>query len=428
MSSEHADNLGRPSGPFGSDSALSPFRWPAFRSIWFANLASALGSMIQMIAAAWLMTELTDSHLLVALVQASVAIPVLLFGVVAGVIADNYDRRKVMLAANIGMLVLSALLAVLTWADAVAPWSLLGLTLLIGGGFALNGPAWQASVRMQVPHRDIPQAISLNTIAFNLARSVGPAIGGLLLSFWGAELAFTANAASYLVMIVVLMRWRPRATGRADKHPVFPAIVEGLRYCISSSPLRRVLARGFAFGFGIVGFQALVPLVAREQLQGDEFDFGLLLGAFGVGSIMTALWVSAARRRFGTEAIVSAGMASSALAIAGLAFAPTLAAALLAGLVAGGGFVATQTSLNVSMQLRSPEAILGRCLAIFQAMAFGGMALGSWLWGALSDSFGLKIALPAAGGWLLLSLIVLRSIAPMPKIGEGHVVPMDDPA
>src|SRR5690606_3645115 len=141
-----------------------------------------MGSMIQMIAAAWLMTELTDSHLLVALVQASVTIPVLAFGLFAGVIADNYDRRKVMLTANAGMLFFAAVLTAMAVADAIQPYSLLALTLIIGGGFALNGPAWQASVRLMVPPPDLPQAISLNTIAYNLARSLGPAIGGVVLA------------------------------------------------------------------------------------------------------------------------------------------------------------------------------------------------------------------------------------------------------
>ena len=156
------------SGEFGiaaraiaAESALAPFRWPAFRAIWIANLVSALGSMVQSVGAAWLMTDLTDSHLLVALVQASVVIPILFFGVFAGVLADNYDRRKVMLVANLGMAAVSVTLAALAWLELIAPWSLLLFTLLIGCGFALNGPAWQASVRLQVPREDLPQAISL---------------------------------------------------------------------------------------------------------------------------------------------------------------------------------------------------------------------------------------------------------------------------
>ena len=420
---DRSGEFGIPARSIAATSAFAPFRWPAFRMIWVANLVSALGSMIQSIAAAWLMTDLTDSHLLVALVQASIVIPVLFIGVFAGVLADNYDRRKVMLGANLGMAAVSAVLAALAWLEVVAPWSLLLMTLLIGCGFALNGPAWQASVRLQVPHEDLPQAISLNSIAFNMARSVGPAIGGVLLSLSGPKLAFTVNALSYTLMIAVLLRWRPRATGRRDKHAVFPAIGAALRFCANSSPIRRVLARGFAFGLGATAYQALIPLVVREQVGGNETDFGLVLGAFGVGSVLTALWIGPARRRLGPETIVSGAMAVSALSLAGLAWSASVPQAMAASLFAGGGQVAALTSLNVSMQLRSPEEILGRCLAIFQALAFGGFAVGSWVWGMVSDAAGLAPALLGGALWLLVALIVLRVLAPMPRIGEGTVTP-----
>ena len=420
---DRSGEFGIPARSIAATSAFAPFRWPAFRMIWVANLVSALGSMIQSIAAAWLMTDLTDSHLLVALVQASIVIPVLFIGVFAGVLADNYDRRKVMLGANLGMAAVSAVLAALAWLEVVAPWSLLLMTLLIGCGFALNGPAWQASVRLQVPHEDLPQAISLNSIAFNMARSVGPAIGGVLLSLSGPKLAFTVNALSYTLMIAVLLRWRPRATGRRDKHAVFPAIGAALRFCANSSPIRRVLARGFAFGLGATAYQALIPLVVREQVGGNETDFGLVLGAFGVGSVLTALWIGPARRRLGPETIVSGAMAVSALSLAGLAWSASVPQAMAASLFAGGGQVAALTSLNVSMQLRSPEEILGRCLAIFQALAFGGFAVGSWVWGMVSDAAGLLPALLGGALWLLVALIVLRMLAPMPRIGEGTVTP-----
>ena len=420
---DRSGEFGIPARSIAATSAFAPFRWPAFRMIWVANLVSALGSMIQSIAAAWLMTDLTDSHLLVALVQASIVIPVLFIGVFAGVLADNYDRRKVMLGANLGMAAVSAVLAALAWLEVVAPWSLLLMTLLIGCGFALNGPAWQASVRLQVPHEDLPQAISLNSIAFNMARSVGPAIGGVLLSLSGPKLAFTVNALSYALMIAVLLRWRPRTTGRRDKHAVFPAIGAALRFCANSSPIRRVLARGFAFGLGATAYQALIPLVVREQVGGNETDFGLVLGAFGVGSVLTALWIGPARRRLGHETIVSAAMAVSALSLAGLAWSASVPQAMAASLFAGGGQVAALTSLNVSMQLRSPEEILGRCLAIFQALAFGGFAVGSWVWGMVSDAAGLLPALLGGALWLLVALIVLRVLAPMPRIGEGTVTP-----
>lgn len=417
------ESFGHPSSGIRPGSPFGPFRWPVFRGIWIANLTSALGSMIQMTAAAWLMTELTRSHLLVALVQASVTIPVLLLGIFAGVIADNYDRRLVMLTANVGMLVLSAVLAALAWTESLGPFSLLFFTLAIGAGFALNGPSWQASVRQMVPREDLSQAISLNTIAYNAARSVGPAIGGVLLSIWGPSTAFTINALSYFALVFILLRWKPAAVDRGPRHRVGPAIAAGLRFAATSSPVRRVLLRALAFGFGIISFQALLPLVAREQLRGSEIGFGLMFGAFGVGSVLTAVWIAGVRRRFGPEAIVSFASAIAALAVTLLAVAPNIAVAMVAGFMAGCGHVSAMTSLNVSIQMRSPDELLGRSLSIFQAMMFGGMALGAAVWGSLSDIWGTPAALLGSAAWLLATLVVMRRFAPMPKIGEGHAPP-----
>lgn len=402
--------------------ALAPFRYPAFRAIWLANLASSIGSMIQSVGAAWLMTDLTASHRLIALVQASATLPIMLFGVFAGAIADNFDRRRVMLAAQIGMLVASAGLAALTWAGMITPFLLIIFTLAVGTGTALNSPAWQASVRQQVGMRDLPQAISLNTISFNLARSVGPALGGLMISLWHVSLAFALNAFSFIAMIVVLLRWRPEWAPRVRK-PILPAIALGIRFCAGSSPIRRVLLRGLVLGFGLAGYQALVPAVVRGPLHGSEIDFGLMLGLFGIGSIACALVISPLRRRFGTEAVLALATLAFVVAQTILASAHSLTQALPATFIAGGGWVAIFTTINVAMQMRSPEAILGRCLSIYQAVTFGGMALGSWAWGTLADWRDLPFALHAASAWLVVTWIILRFLAPMPAREEGRLEP-----
>lgn len=399
--------------------ALAPFRYPAFRAIWIANLASNVGSMIQSVGAAWLMTELTTSHVLVALVQASATIPILLLGVFAGAIADNFDRRRVMLAAQIAMLLVSAVLAALAYAGQLGPISLLALTLMVGMGTALNGPAWQASVRMQVGREDLPQAISLNAISFNLARSVGPAMGGMLISIWSVSLAFALNAASYVGMIVVLAQWRPEAPA-PERRPMLASIRVGIAFCSGSRPIRKVLLRGLVIGVGAAGFQALMPSVVRDMLRGTELDFGLMLGAFGIGSIATALWISKARRRFGSETVVTAATVVFIAALMLLSGAQALPMAVAASFLGGSGWVGAMTSLNVAMQLRSPEAILGRCLSIYQAVTFGGMAVGAWLWGWLADRAGLPFTMRAAAAWLAASLL-LRLVAPMPTREEGRL-------
>lgn len=399
---------------------FAPFRYPAFRAIWIANLWSNMGSQVQSVGAAWLMTDLSHSHRMVALIQASTTIPIMLIGVPAGAIADNFDRRRVMLAAQTGMLVAAALLALSTWQGVVTPWLLLAFTLAIGIGTALNSPAWQASVRQQVDRADLGQAISLNTISFNLGRSVGPALGGLLISLWDVGLAFALNAVSFIGMILVLWRWKP-GVPPPERRPMLPAIAEGLRHCFGTGPLRRVLVRGAAAGFGIAGYQALVPAVVRDQLGGGEMAFGLMLGAFGIGSIAAAFVVSPARRRFGSEAVLSASTLAFVLAQFVLAEAHSLAQALPATLIAGAGWVSALTSLNIAMQARAPEHILGRCLSIYQAITFGGMALGAWAWGLAADWRGLPFALHAAGLFLLLSWPVLARFAPMPRPDEGRI-------
>lgn len=396
---------------------FAPFRHPAFRAIWIANLVSSLGAQIQSVGAAWLMTDLSHSHQMVALVQSSTTIPIMLFGVVAGAIADNFDRRRVMLVAQWGMFLISAVLAVLTWQGLVTPWLLLAITIVIGTGTALNSPAWQASVRSQVGQADLPAAISLNTISFNLARTVGPGLGGLLISLWSVSLAFAFNAASYIVMIVVLWRWKP-GVAAPERRAMLPVIAAGLKFCAGTPAIRKLLLRGLVAGFGIAGYQALVPAVVRDQLQGDEMALGLLLTAFGIGSILTAFAIPAARRRWGSEAVVGAAMLAFVFAQFVLAEAQTVAQALPATLVAGGGWVAALTSLNFVMQMRSPDAILGRCLSIYQAVTFGGMAVGSWFWGLVADWQDLPFALHAAGVFLMVSLVVLHFAAPLSDEAE----------
>ena len=403
-----------------SGGSLAPFRQPAFRAIWTANLFSAIGSQVQSVGAAWLMTELTSSHRLIAAVQASVTLPIMLFGVLAGAIADNFDRRRVMLAAQGGMLVASALLALLSHEALIGPYLLLAFTLSVGIGTALSSRAWRAPGRARVGQKDLPQAISLNTLAFNLARSVGPALGGLIISIWSVWAAFLINAASYVAMVWVLMRWRPEAPPPVRK-PILPSIRIGLAFCFGNGPVRRVLLRGFAVALGISGYQALIPAVVRDWLHGGERAYGLVLTAFGIGSIVAALVSTPMRRRWGSEAVVSIGMLSYMLALGLLPQAGGIAQALPLAFIAGTGWVTCLNTLDIAMQVRAPDEILGRCLAIYSAATFGGMALGAWIWGAVADWKGLPVAMAAAACWLGLGLVVLRRIAPMPRPGEGRV-------
>lgn len=407
--------------------AFSPFRYPVFRAIWIANLFSNVGSTLQGVGAAWMMVKLTPSHQLVALVQASATVPILLFGVFAGAIADNYDRRQVMLTAQVAMLIVSAALAVMAYGGWLTPGLLLAFTLGVGTGTALNSPAWQASVRQQVAPHEIPQAIALNSVSFNIARSVGPALGGLLISIWDPSFAFAINALSYIGLIGVLLWWKPepQSTERSSgRRPILPAVALGIRYCASNRPVRRILLRGLAIGFSLAAYQSLLPAVVSGQMHGGELAYGLMLGLFGIGSITAATFTGQLRRKIGLEGILALGAAMFVFAMVLVAQVTSVAYALPAAFVAGLAWVMILTTLNTAVQLRAPDPILGRCLSIYQAVTFGGMALGSWAWGTVADWRSLPFALHGGAAFLIVSFVVLRTLAPLPRPGEG-VIPQN---
>lgn len=421
--SEDPARLGAQSvaAPQARPGSFAPFRYRPYREVWMANVLSQIGSQIQGVAAAWLMTELTRAHALVAAVQASSAMAILLFSVPAGALADNYDRRRIMLFAQWAMLAVSAALAVLAWRGVLGAWGLLAFTFAVGAGMTLQLPAWNASLRAMVDARVLPQAISLNSIAFNLARSVGPALGGLVLATSGVSTAFAVNAVSYVALIVALRRWNPDLPP-PERGALLPSIRAGIAVCASSRPLRRVLLRGGAFGIGAVAMQGLLPVVVRDGLHGTEGDFGLMLGGFGAGSVVGALFASKLRRKMGGEFTVALGMACSATALLGLAFAPTVGWLVPFPILAGVGWTTCLTTVNIAMQMRSPEEYLGRCLSIYQAITLGSTAVGAWTWGLLADATDVRTALLAAAGWLMAGALLLRYLCPLPRPGEGVVV------
>ncbi|WP_395329778.1 MFS transporter [Novosphingobium sp. BL-8H] len=401
---------------------FSPFRYPVFRAIWIANLFSNLGSTLQSVGAAWLMTELTPSHQLVALVQASATVPIMLLGVFAGAIADNYDRRLVMLVSQVAMLTVSAALAVMAYAGWLTPFLLLAFTLGVGTGTALNSPAWQASVRQQVDPEQLPQAIALNSISFNIARSIGPALGGLLISIWNPAFAFAINAISYIGLIGVLLWWRPEAR-TINARPILPAVGAGIAFCARSVPLRRILIRGFALGFCLATFQSLLPGLVHDSIHGEELDYGIMLGLFGIGSILAAPLIGPIRRRLGLEGILILGSSLYIAALLIAAVGHSLPAVMPAAFLAGVSWVLILTTINTAVQMRSPDEVLGRCLSIYQAVTFGGMAMGAWTWGSVADWKGIPFALHGGALALFVSFVVLRFLAPMPRPGEGVLRP-----
>jgi predicted MFS family arabinose efflux permease len=386
--------------------ALSPLRFPVFRAIWIASAISNLGALIQSVGAAWMMTSIATSAYMVTLVQASVTLPIMMLSLVAGAVADSVDRRKVMLVAQIFMFIVSVTLAVCAWRGLITPWLLLMFTFLIGCGTAFNAPAWQASVGDMVPRTQLAGAVALNSMAFNVARSFGPALGGAIVAAAGAAATFTINAVSYIALITVLLRWRPSVpTQVLPRESLGIAITSGVRYVSMSPAIRIVLARSAIFGVGASAVSSLLPLVAKHLVGGGPLTYGVLLGAFGIGAVVGGMSLAKLKNTVSTEGIVRWSSAISALAIAAVALSESLPLTMVALLFAGAAWVIALSIFSVAVQLSAPRWVVARALSLYQMCCFGGMAAGSYLWGVLADSRGVSFALFMAALVLLVSAI-----------------------
>ncbi|MFC3205318.1 MFS transporter [Aquamicrobium soli] len=396
-------------------STLAPFRHGTFRAVWTASLFSNFGGLIQGVGAAWLMTSISSSSDMVALVQASTALPVMLFSLTAGAIADSFGRRQVMLVAQTFMLVVSALLTVFAYLGLITPWLLLAFTFLIGCGTALNNPSWQASVGDMVPRSDLPAAVALNSMGFNLTRSVGPAIGGIIVAAAGAAAAFAANALSYVALITVLFRWKPQLPpATLPRESLGAAMGAGLRYVAMSPNIGKVLIRASAFGFTAGAILALLPLVARDLVGGGPLTYGVMLGAFGVGAVSGALISGRLRRMLASETMVRCAFLGFAICAWIAAFSPQAWQTLIGLLVGGACWVIALSHFNTTVQMSTPRWVVGRALSIYQTATFGGIALGSWVWGVVAESYGVQTAL-VVSGFTMLAGGALGLIVPLPQ-------------
>ncbi|ALC14164.1 MFS transporter [Sphingopyxis sp. 113P3] len=393
----------------GKPASASPLSSRAFREIWAANMISNLGGLVQLVGAAWLMSALTTSEQMVTLVQASTALPLMIVAPWAGVVADRFDRRKLMLVSQSFIMIASFILAAIAWLGGLNPWSLLGLTFLIGCGTALKTPAWQAGVSEMVPRAALANAIALNSVGFNLARSAGPALGGFIVAAGGAAAAFIANAVSNIAMLLALSRWRrEHAPATRAPEPMLRALRTGIRHVAASPVLRAVLPRAALFGLTSSAVQALLPLVARHQMKGDALTYGLLLGAFGLGAVAGGMSIRGLRSRWTAEQLSRRFALLFALGTLGVATSrlfPLTAAALALN---GAGWVVAFSMMNLTVQLNSPDWALARILAIYQMAAFGGVAIGSWAIGILADRFGVSEAL-LISALLQVAVIILTA-------------------
>ena len=404
---------------------LAPLSHQTFRNIWFASIFSNLGGLIQGVGAAWMMTSISASENMVALVQASTTLPIMLFSILSGAIADNFGRRQVIMAAQLFMFAVSVALTAFAYLGWIGPWSLLVFTFLIGCGTALNNPAWQASVGDMVPREDVAGAVSLNSMGFNMTRSVGPALGGAIVAFGGGAAAFAANAASYLALIYALFRWKGSERARLlPREDIGPAVAAGLRYVAMSPNLLKVFFRSFVFGLSSIAILALMPIVARDLIEGGPLTYGLLLGAFGVGAIGGAVGSATLRERLSSENIVRLAFAGFALSEAAMGATSSGIVAGLAAMVAGACWVVALSLFNTIVQLSTPRWVVGRAVSFYQTASFGGMAAGSWIWGTVAESGDIATALSTAA-IVTASGVVIGLFMPMPVFQELDLDPLD---
>jgi len=409
----------------GPGSTLGLFRNPTFRTLWIASLASNFGGLVQAVGAAWMMTSLTDSPQMVALVQGSVSLPLMAFSLLAGVFADNFDRRKVMITAQVFMFSMSLSLAVMAYQGLLTPWTLLSFTFLIGCGTALHGPSWQASMGDIVPRDELASAVTVNSMGFNMMRCIGPAAGGAIVALAGAAAAFAVNAVSYVAIIGALLRWKPPARDlHLPREPFGSAFSAGLRYVAMSPNLLRVNLRGFQFGLAAVVVLALLPVVVRDLMGGSAFLYGVLLGCFGVGAVGGALASAKLRARFSNEWIARGAFCVFALCAVVLALVPDPVIGGIALLAGGACWVLALSMFNVTVQLSTPRWVVGRALALYQTCNFGGMAIGSWIWGELASAAGAEWAL--IGGALIMCIGALTGLRlPLPQFGGANLDPLN---
>jgi MFS family permease len=395
-----------PGGP------LSPLRHRAFAVVWSATVISNIGSWLQSAAAGWLMTGLSHNPRIVALVQVASYLPLFLFVLPAGALADVLDRRRLLLFMEVAGTLLTACFALLVGLNRVAPVTLLGFILLSGIAEALATPAWQAIVPQLVPRQDLGAAVALNGVGINISRAVGPALAGLIIIGLGLAAPFWLNALSNLAVVGALLWWRmpEKAEAKLPPEHLGRAMRVGLRYARHSPHLRSTIAHAAGFFIVASSYWALLPLVARVQLSGGAALYGVLLGAIGLGAIGGAFALPYLKTALGPDRLVSVGTAGTgcALLLYGLAQRPSVA--LAASLLAGASWISVLATLNVSAQASLPAWVRGRGLAVFATVLFGAMTLGSALWGQVASSLGLSTAhFIAAGGCLAILPLLWRS-------------------
>lgn len=390
-----------------SPSALTPLRGASFRLLWSAWLAANIALWMNETASAWLMTSLTDSTLMVALVQTASTLPVFLLGLPSGALADIVDRRKYFAITQLWVALVALALSVLAFTNALTAPLLLALAAANGVGVAMRLPVFAAIVPAVVPRTELQSALALNGIAMNISRMIGPVIAGALLASAGSAYVFILNAVMSLVAFGLILRWRsePKISTLPGER-FFAAMRVGVQHVLQSPSMRVVLARIFLFFLQAISLLALLPLIARDLYAGGPGTFTLLLAAMSIGAVATALFLPRIRSLLDREAIVLWGTCLHAVASIIVVISPTLWVSVPAMMLAGMAWIGTANSLSLTAQLALPDWVRARGMSIYQMAVMGGMAGGAALWGYIASITSLQTSVlcAAAAGPLAVSL------------------------
>lgn len=375
-------NETQPTGPW------LPFHQRAFAVLWIAAVVSNVGTWMHDVGAGWLMTELSPSPLVVAMVQAATTLPVFLFALLAGAVADLVDRRRLLIFVNLCMAAVAAVLAVTVYLGWISPVLLILITFLLGTGAAFQAPAWQAIVPSLVPRPQLPSAIALNSMGINVSRAIGPALAGFLIVALGLASPFILNGLSFIVIVAALLWWKPaeRSSSGLPPERVTQAIVAGFRYVRHSAPIKSALIRAAGFFAFASAYWAMLPLIARELLQGGPTLYGVMLAAVGAGAVGGAIALPKIRAKLGADWTVAAGTLGTAAVLLVFSTLQNQIAAVIGSAVAGISWIAVLSSLHVAIQSSLPEWVRARGLSFFLTVFFGAMSMGSLAWGQVASS------------------------------------------
>ncbi len=408
--------------PASPDSAFAPLRQTLFAVLWAATIIGSIGSFVRDVTSAWLVTDLSSSPAAVAMVQAAAALPVFLLAIPAGVLSDMLDRRKLLICVQLLLASVSVCLVFLSIIDQHSVTSLIVLTFIGGVGVALMGPTWQAIVPELVDKKDFKNAVGLNSLGINIARAVGPALGGLLLASMGAAFTYGVDVLSYVVVIAALMWWKRPATQRDALSERFPgAFRAGLRYARASRELHIVLLRAFLFFAMASSVWALLPLVARQLLEGGPSFYGILLGAVGLGAIGGAVIMPRLRMYLSPDGLLLTSALVTSAVMALLCLAPPKWLAVSSLLILGAAWITALTTLNGVAQAILPNWVRGRSLAVYLTVFNGAMAAGSLAWGIIAQGIGVPLAL-LSGAVGLAAIGCIAHRIKLPK-GESDLMP-----